>query len=70
MHDFPDKQKSKVTPHGVYDMGKNPGWVSVGIDHDTAEFAVDSLRHWWLTGQSFLISRVGGGGRVAKRQPS
>ena len=47
MHDFPDKQKGKVTPHGVYDRGRNPGWVSVGIDHDTAEFAVDSLRHWW-----------------------
>src|SRR5215472_7051365 len=47
MHDFPDKQKGKVTPHGVYDLGRNQGWVSVGIDHDTAEFAVDSLRHWW-----------------------
>jgi hypothetical protein len=47
VHDFPDKQKGKVTPHGVYDLGKNQGWVSVGIDHDTAEFAVDSLRHWW-----------------------
>ena len=46
-HDFPDKPKGKVTPHGVYDMGKNQGWVSVGIDHDTAEFAVDSIRHWW-----------------------
>lgn len=46
-HDFEDKQKGKVTPHGVYDIGKNQGWVSVGIDHDTAEFAVDSLRHWW-----------------------
>ena len=47
VHDFPDKPKGKVTPHGVYDMGKNQGWVSVGIDHDTAEFAVDSIRHWW-----------------------
>jgi Rhodopirellula transposase DDE domain len=46
-HDFEDKQKGKVTPHGVYDIGKNQGWVSVGIDHDTAEFAVDSIRHWW-----------------------
>jgi Rhodopirellula transposase DDE domain len=36
-----------VTPHGVYDIGRNQGWVSVGIDHDTAEFAVDSIRHWW-----------------------
>ena len=47
VHDFEDKQKGKVTPHGVYDIGQNQGWVSVGIDHDTAEFAVDSIRHWW-----------------------
>lgn len=46
-HDFEDKEKGKVTPHGVYDIGSNQGWVSVGIDHDTAEFAVDSIRHWW-----------------------
>jgi hypothetical protein len=46
-HDFEDKQKGKATPHGVYDIGQNQGWVSVGIDHDTAEFAVDSIRHWW-----------------------
>jgi hypothetical protein len=46
-HDFEDQQKGKVTPHGVYDIGRNQGWVSVGIDHDTAEFAVDSIRHWW-----------------------
>jgi hypothetical protein len=46
-HDFEDKQKGKVTPHGVYDIGRNQGWVSLGIDHDTAEFAVDSIRHWW-----------------------
>jgi Rhodopirellula transposase DDE domain len=47
IHDFKDKQKGKSTPHGVYDIGTNQGWVSVGIDHDTAEFAVDSIRHWW-----------------------
>jgi len=47
VHDFADKRKGKVTPHGVYDIGRNQGWVSVGIDHDTAEFAVDSIRHWW-----------------------
>jgi hypothetical protein len=46
-HDFEDKQLGKATPHGVYDIGRNQGWVSVGIDHDTAEFAVDSIRHWW-----------------------
>jgi Rhodopirellula transposase DDE domain len=37
-----------VTPPGVYDIAKNQGWVNVGIDHDTAEFAVDSIRHWWM----------------------
>lgn len=47
VHDFEDKHKGKVTPHGIYDIGRNQGWVSVGIDHDTAEFAVDSIHHWW-----------------------
>jgi len=47
VHDFKDKELGKVTPHGVYDLGRNQGWVSVGIDHDTAAFAVDSIRHWW-----------------------
>jgi len=47
VHDFEDTHKGKVTPRGVYDIGKNQGWVSVGIDHDTAAFAVDSIRHWW-----------------------
>src|ERR1700677_2716868 len=47
VHDFEDKKKGKVAPHGVYDIARNEGWVSVGIDHDTAEFAVDSLRQWW-----------------------
>ena len=46
-HDFEDKELGKATPHGVYDLARNLGWVSVGIDHDTAEFAVDSIRHWW-----------------------
>jgi len=46
-HDFPDKEKGKVIPYGVYDVGKNVGWVNVGIDHDTAEFAVASIRRWW-----------------------
>jgi len=46
-HDFPDPQLGKVAPYGVYDMFANQGWVSVGIDHDTAEFAVESIRRWW-----------------------
>ncbi|MGH9669055.1 MAG: ISAzo13 family transposase, partial [Terriglobales bacterium] len=48
-HDFKDPELGKVIPHGVYDPVANVGWVSVGIDHDTAEFAVESLRRWWKT---------------------
>ena len=46
-HDFPDKQKGKAVPYGVYDIGKNEAWVTVGISHDTAQFAVASIRQWW-----------------------
>ncbi|OGW14420.1 MAG: transposase, partial [Nitrospirae bacterium GWA2_42_11] len=46
-HDFPDKILGKVAPYGVYDIGKNKGWVSVGISADTAEFAVNTIRNWW-----------------------
>jgi Rhodopirellula transposase DDE domain len=46
-HDFEDKQLGKGIPYGVYDMTANEGWVSVGVDHDTAEFAVATLRQWW-----------------------
>jgi Rhodopirellula transposase DDE domain len=46
-HDFPDEQLGKVTPYGVYDLAANAGWVNVGTDHDTAEFAVESVRRWW-----------------------
>ena len=46
-HDFPDKRLGKVVPYGVYDIGKNKGWVSVGISGDTAEFAVNTIRTWW-----------------------
>ena len=47
MHDFPDKELGKVAPYGVYDIGKNTGWVCVGISSDTAEFAVNTIRCWW-----------------------
>lgn len=46
-HDFPDKRLGKVVPYGIYDIGKNKGWVSVGISSDTAEFSVNSIRTWW-----------------------
>lgn len=47
VHDFPDPQLRKAIPHGIYDIGQNVGWVSVGQDHDTASFAVASLHRWW-----------------------
>lgn len=47
-YDFPDKKLGKVTPYGIYDIGKNKGWVNVGCDHDTAQFAVYSIKQWWL----------------------
>lgn len=48
-HDFPDKELGKAIPYGVYDLTANTGWVNVGTDHDTAAFAVESLRRWWNT---------------------
>ncbi len=45
--DFPDKELGKLAPYGVYDLTVNEGWVSVGISHDTAEFAVESVKRWW-----------------------
>ena len=69
MHDFADPVLGKVIPHGVYDIGRNEGWVSVGISHDTAEFAVESIRRWWTqmgrpaypTAPEILITADGGG---------
>ena len=46
-HDFPDEELGKAIPYGIYDLAANAGWVSVGTDHDTAAFAVESLRRWW-----------------------
>jgi transposase len=47
VHDFKIPELGKVAPYGVYDIAANAGWVSVGIDHDTAAFAVESIRRWW-----------------------
>ena len=47
VYDFVDKELGKVVPYGVYDLTHNQGWVSVGINHDTAEFAVATIRRWW-----------------------
>src|SRR5689334_5863980 len=46
VHDFPDKELGKAIPYGIYDVSANTGWVSVGADHDTAAFVVETLRRW------------------------
>jgi hypothetical protein len=46
-HDFPDPKVGKAIPYGIYDLAADAGWVSVGTDHDTAAFAVESIRRWW-----------------------
>ena len=69
VHDFADPVLGKVIPYGVYDMTANKGWVNVGIDHDTAEFAVESIRRCWLEmgcplypdARQLLITADGGG---------
>jgi hypothetical protein len=47
VHDFIDPRRGKAIPYGVYDLGRNAGWVSVGITPDTASFAVNTIRCWW-----------------------
>jgi hypothetical protein len=69
VHDFIDKELGKVSPYGVYDLAANAGWVSVGIDHDTGAFAVNSIRRWYevvgsvryQTTSRLLITADGGG---------
>ena len=69
VHDFVIPELGRVSPYGVYDLAANAGWVNVGIDHDTATFAVASLRRWWQgagqarypTAQRLLITADGGG---------
>jgi transposase len=46
-HDFLIPELGRANPYGIYDVGRNTGWVSVGVDHDTAAFAVESIRRWW-----------------------
>ncbi len=48
VYDFVDKELGRANPYGVYDLANNTGWVSVGTDHDTASFAVATIRRWWL----------------------
>lgn len=47
VHDFADPELGKAIPYGVYDLAANTGWINVGTDHDTAAFAVESIRSWW-----------------------
>ena len=48
VHDFVDAELGRASPYGVYDIGADQGWVSVGTDHDTASFAVQTIRRWWF----------------------
>jgi hypothetical protein len=69
VHDFLDKKLGKAIPYGVYDILNNQGWVSVGIDHDTAQFAAHSIRRWWKQmgqrrfpeARELLVTADGGG---------
>lgn len=69
VHDFVDDELGRANPYGVYDLGSNSAWVSVGTDHDTASFAVATIRRWWLAmGQTaypyakeLMITADGGG---------
>lgn len=69
VHDFKDPELGKAIPYGVYDVERNAGWVNVGVDHDTSEFAVESVRRWWRTmgaavyprTKRLLITADGGG---------
>lgn len=69
VHDFKDDHLGVAIPYGVYDLTRNEGWVSVGIDHNTAEFAVESIRRWWRrmgsqtypTAKELLITADSGG---------
>jgi hypothetical protein len=74
VYDFPDMADGKAIPYGVYDVTRNEGWVSVGIDHDTAEFAVSTIRQWWrrmgqprYKGATALYVTADGGGSNGAR---
>jgi hypothetical protein len=74
VHDFPNPKLGKAIPYGVYDLASNEGWVSVGIDHDTAQFAAASIgRWWWEMGRQryprakrLLITADGGGSNSSR----
>jgi len=76
VHDFPERKWGKAIPYGVYDLASNEGWVSVGIDHDTAQFATASIRRWWHemgTGRfpratKLMITADGGGSNGSRNR--
>jgi hypothetical protein len=73
-HDFLDKKLGKAIPYGVYDIVNNQGWVNVGIDHDTAKFATNSIRQWWIqmgqqrfpNAKQLLVTADGGGSNSSR----
>lgn len=74
VHDFPSQAVGRAIPYGVYDLAQNQGWVSVGTDHDTAEFAVATIRRWWqqmgaptYPGATELLITADGGGSNSSR---
>jgi Rhodopirellula transposase DDE domain len=75
-HDFPDKELGKIWPYGVYDPTYNQGWVRGGMDHDTAQFAVESIRRWWghmgtrayPQAHAVLIMADGGGSNASRNR--
>jgi hypothetical protein len=74
VHDVQDPTLGKAIPYGVYDLANNQGWVSVGIDHDTAQFATNSIRRWWRQmgsrrfpdANELLITADGGGSNSSR----
>lgn len=74
VYDFIDKELGKAIPYGVYDITNNEGWVSVGIDHDTASFAVATIRSWWsemgqkhfASSNKLFITADGGGSNSSR----
>jgi hypothetical protein len=76
VYDFIDKKLGKAIPYGVYDVAKNKGFVSVGIDNDTAEFAVETIRRWWggigrkeyPTAKRLYITADGGGSNASRNR--
>jgi len=74
VHDFLIPEQGKAIPYGIYDLKRNEGWVSVGIDHDTASFAVNAIRRWWKVmgrpayrGAAFVLITADAGGSNGPR---